>query len=204
MENILPRLNSFFASPIPFIAAGKDWLDIATSLATILGIFTFGIEYFRQRRESRFALAQQLIGEMDSDEMMIFAVNRLDWAAGKMPIPNYWKETVGMSFIVPNNEKLYNALRPKLTESTVEDSSSLFQRHSFVRLFNHLEKLALLERNGNLNIRDLKSIAWIAKELVNYKYAGKFEKPDYFLPAIKAWYPQKVLLVFIYKLNSLV
>jgi hypothetical protein len=146
-------------------------------------------------RLSKVALAQQMSSELAQDELLSFAVNRLDWGAGLVQIPPSWRESPDTAF-VPFDIKLFKTAL--LTDFQVSQNPvGMLYRHSFIRLYDHLTRVASLENNGLIELGDLPAHGWIANQLRDWSYISAEERSTFFLEAIAAWYPDGLALKLI-------
>ncbi len=146
-------------------------------------------------RLSRVALAQRMSSELAQDELLSFAVNRLDWGAGLVQLPPSWRASPEIAF-VPFDIDLFK--RALLTDFKVSrDPIGMLYRHAFVRLYDYLTRVASLEKDGLIELRDLPAHGWIANQLSDWPYINTEERSTFFLAAIKAWYPDGLALNLI-------
>lgn len=188
----------------------KDAADVAQILMAACAFFALagvGLEYLAQKRRSRLEHAQRVVEGFDRDELIVFAVTCLDWAAGMIPVPTAWQQAMADrpaepdedsqngfdrmeqkaigSLIRPDPKAIYIALRLQLNDKTNASPVLLLYRHAFVRLLNHFERIEDLRALGVIGVADLRSIAWIAEQLTHWRYGS----PDIFAAAIDGWYP---------------
>jgi hypothetical protein len=157
------------------------------AIAAVFGLAAAAFEYHRQRQRARLELGQQLIERMDTDEMIAFAVKSLDWAAGEIPVPEPWRDIVKSPSIPPKPIEIVAALETKLSDQTAKDPVRLLYRHSFVSLFNHLERIEDLRSAGAVKTSDLGTMSWLTQQLDAWQYNPFPDRPA-FRPALEAWY----------------
>jgi hypothetical protein len=149
----------------------------------------------RQARMSRVVSAQQMTSELAQDELLSFAVNRLDWGAGLVQIPPSWRTSPDIAFVQFDITLFRKALLPRFEVS--QEPVGMLYRHSFIRLYDHLTRVGSLVKGGLIELRDLPAHGWIANQLSEWMYVSAEERPTFFLAAIKAWYPDGLALGLI-------
>lgn len=154
------------------------------------------IEYFRQRRQARIELAEELVEKFTSDEMILFATTTLDWGTGLIPVPEKWRDVVRTSSIPWQFDDIFNGTRYRLNGPTRASPAALLHRHGFVHLFNHLERIAILWEAGAVRIPDLKAMTWVARQIDDWEYARNQKNPythgrtkGLFAKTLAVWYP---------------
>lgn len=170
---------------------------IGVVLAVASGIWAL-LEYLRQQREKRAAQAAELEARFDDDPKLNFAVTLLDWGVGRLPVPPDYAGFLGGANMAHDIGVLRDAVRPGLTQATIESPAGTLYRLMFVNLFNHLERSLRLWRRGYVLAEDLPQTAWVIGQLCKWTYAGQDgtaaggEPEKFFLPAMAAWYPDVV------------
>lgn len=167
-----------------------------TAIVAFAGLIGIPAEYRRQRTQSRLELAQKLIECFQSDDMIAFAVTSLDWGDGIIPVPMAWRDVIGAASIIPDPKELLAAVEYGLTDKTKKDPVRLLYRHSFVSLFNHLERMEDLRSAGAVTASDLLPIVWIAAYIDEWPYNPYPDKPP-FRDALNGWYEEGKLLRLI-------
>jgi hypothetical protein len=167
-----------------------EWIEACVALLAALVGYA---EYRRHRRESRVKLAQDLVEKLDKDELLFFSVTTLDWGAGLIPVPPSWQAFTGASQIAFNLDLIKDALNPSLTPQTASDPIRLLYRRAFVHLFNHLERIAYLVKDGSLELGDLGNLEWVLTQLLNWEYAPSDIRKTIFRNPIQRWYSDGVL-----------
>jgi hypothetical protein len=176
-----------------------DWIQACVAfVAVCVAIW----EYYKHRRESRLQLAQALIGRLETDELLFFSSTTLDWGAGLIPVPPSWQAFVGSPKVTFDLDLIRDALNPGLSAKTATDPTRLLYRHSFVHLFNFLERIAYLVKNGAIDLEDLQNLVWLSKQLRSWQYAPKEIREKIFGDAIAAWYPDEMLNALIKRLAA--
>jgi hypothetical protein len=190
---MIPLLMDIVAPFEAHSGGTAEWVSAIGEIVTAcIGIVAGCIawrEYNEKRRRERLALAQRLIDRLSTDEMLRFAVTRLDWGTAILPVPSTWRGIIGEASIKLNVDELYDSLRPGLTDQTRNDPKRLLYRHAFVELFDFLERLDNLLDSEAIEVRDLEPIAWILEQLSDWPYAKPHKPEDFFLPALREWYP---------------
>ena len=190
-----------------------EWVkpELLTALAAIAGL-GFGffeyrrrqeraeLEHSRERSQAQLEVAQKLIEQFDSDEMISFAVTVLDWAAGIIVVPAAWRELVGKAGITPHPSEVIDATSYALSDDTRKDPTRLLYRHAFVRLFNHLERIEDLRVSDAIAIADLRPVMWLVRELHSWTYYPGTEWP--FQAAMDGWYAKGKLMGLLQALLS--
>ena len=176
-----------------------------SATVTVLAFIAVVWEYRHQIRQRRLELAQEISHKLEEDETLLFAVTCLDWAAGTIPIPDRWRAVIDRSEISPNIGLLRVALEPGIANtlqlpSALDSKICLLLRHSFVSLFNQLERLEQLHRCRAVDLEDLSAFGWIAAQLTDWEYIDADERPVFFMNAIISWYKCNDLNRFIYEL----
>lgn len=169
---------------------------VATAITAVFALAVTWFEYRRQKGKARLELAQGLIDRLETDEMIAFAVKSLDWAAGQIPVPATWRAIVKCDSIPPNPHKLAAAVKMQLTEETARDPVLLLYRHSFVSLFNHLERIEDLRQTKAVKTADLGTMSWLAGELKDWRYDPNPAQPA-FRSALDGWYEKGKLFQLI-------
>ena len=170
--------------------------ETIAAVAAVVGLVGAAFEYWRQKRQSRLELAQRLIEQFRSDEMIAFAVTSLDWGDGIIPVPVAWRDAVNKAWITPDPKELVAAVEYGLSKDTAKDPLRLLYRHSFVSLFDHLERIEDLRLAGAVTVSDLQPMVWIAEQLDNWLYNPYPGKPP-FRDALNGWYAKGKLLRLI-------
>jgi len=161
------------------------WVSAIVALAALALVPR---EYYNQRRQHQLETALGLIDQLRTEEMLSFAVTTLDWGTGKIPAPQLWKSVIDEP-VVWNWQVIHDATRPQITQPTVDDVTRLLYRHSFVALFNHLERMGELLERGVINVEDLRSLSWVCQQLVSWDYAPPPLQNGYFDETLQLWYP---------------
>jgi hypothetical protein len=169
---------------------------VATAIIAAIALVATWIEYRRQKRSARLELAQGLIDRLETDEMIVFAVKSLDWAGGQIPVPATWRAIVQCESIPPDPHELAAAVEMQLTEKTAQNPVRLLYRHSFVSLFNHLERIEDLRQKNAVKTADLGTMSWLAGELKDWRYDPNPGEPA-FRPALDGWYEKGKLFQLI-------
>jgi hypothetical protein len=167
---------------------GQDWPAWISAIVSVIAFVAVLLEYVRQRRSTRLQLAQQMIERLDDDPMLQFAATSLDWGAGLAVIPTDWRDVVGRPSVEVDVDLIAESVSPVLTKSVAEDPLKLLYRHAFVHLFNHLERIGALLRNGAVVADDLAPMAEMAGQLKWWDYASDANK-QCFGAAMDRWYP---------------
>ena len=87
-------------------------------------------------------------------------------------------------------------MKMQLTPETAHDPVLLLYRHSFVSLFNHLERIEDLRQTKAVKTADLGAMAWLAGELKDWRYDPNPAQPA-FRSALDGWYEKKKLFGLI-------
>lgn len=166
---------------------------IGTMLAGAGAIVAIGItvwQYFALKRQRRFELARRLLGELESNDLLRFAVTCIDWGAGLIPVPKAWRPILGQPIIEHDVQLLWEALRTDLSVRVESDTKGMLYRHAFVALFNHLERLWFYLAQGAIEEKDLASLAWLARQVWCWPYAKpyKLDPRQFFMEAARNWY----------------
>lgn len=181
-----------------------DWLEVIIGLATpfIAGVSALYVclEYRRSKRWKAGELAMALVGELDRDPTLALACQSLDWGVGPLLIPERYRaffppDAAGeLPKLMQHDTRIMaTALEPSLRQQTLSDPRGLVYRHCFVRLFEHLENIGRLLRNGQLDETDLRSLHYWLENIHAYPYAPHGVAGDkVFLPALKAWQYRQV------------
>ncbi len=182
----------------PYAALSPEWLSaLAETLTAVVAIAAGCVawkEYSEKRRRDQVELAQRLMDNLSTDELLRFAVTRLDWGVAILPVPSNWRAVIGTESIELNAQDLYDAMRPALTDETRKNPTRLLYRNAYVELFSFLERLGNLLEAGAIHADDLKPMEWILDQLANWRYAISYKPEDFFLPAINEWYPGSSLV----------
>jgi hypothetical protein len=179
-----------------------DVANVVVILVTLVGLWFAFNEYQDQRRRAKLELAQELVRRFDEDDMIDFAVTTLDWAEGLLPVPVPWRDVVKEVAIKPDIALLEEALQPDLTDNIAKNPIGLLFRHSFVRLFNHLENIQDLRSRKSIEDADLAPIAYILAQLAKWKYAPQERTQHFFRKSLDDWYPGGKLLRLLDELVS--
>jgi hypothetical protein len=182
------------------VLAAVDYAGWASVLISVIAFGAVVVEYRRQKRQARLQLAQQMIERLDDDPMLRFAITALDWGAGLVIIPDSWRGPVQKPVVPFSLDAVRDGVSPRLTTSTANDPLRLLYRHAFVHLFNHLERIGTLVETDAIDVRDLRPIAWIAHQLLNWSYAPHDEREHFFLGAMSEWYPNGMPEALVKKL----
>lgn len=172
-----------------------DWVTAAsTSIQAVIAVIAAGtvwVQYQAHKNEERSALAMSLTQAIEQDDLAAFAVTSLDWGAGCVIIPPSWRDLFHDRTPEYLAEVVEDALSGSLTEETARNIINQLYRHAFVRLFNHLEIVAIHLKSDPELLEELEPIAWIAHKLLRPDYVGK---KDLYVNALKSWqYPSGVL-----------
>src|SRR5260370_14232649 len=132
--------------------------------------------------------------------MIAFAVKCIDWGTGIIPVPTIWREIVGNPSIVPNPDELAQSVETNISPKTATDPVRLLYRHSFVSLFNHLERIEDLRSIGAVTVADLKPIVWLSKQLNDWGYHSGSISP--FRGALEEGYKRGKLIKPLYSLRQ--
>jgi len=165
------------------------WADVAQTLIAIVAALVVWYEYIEHKKARRADLAATLIARLDADELIAFAVTSLDWGDGLVVTPPAWRD------LLENRKPLYeaaiveDALSPNLNISTATDPLRMLYRQAFVRLFNHLQNVALHVKRERALLSDLGAMADLAHRLSRPLYVPSQEL---YRNAIAAWYPANV------------
>jgi hypothetical protein len=111
-----------------------------------------------------------------------------------IPVPLSWQAFVGSSKVEFDFELIRDALAPQLSHTTATDPVRLLYRHAFVHLFNHLEKIGYLVRDGSISVKDLPNLVWLSQQLLSWNIAPTESRDKIFKEAIELWYPDGVVL----------
>jgi hypothetical protein len=165
------------------------WADVAQTIIAIVAALVVWYEYIEHKKARRADLAATLIARLDADELIAFAVTSLDWGGGLVVVPPAWRD------LLENRKPLYeaaiveDALSPNLNISTAMDPLRMLYRHAFVRLFNHLQVVAVHVKRDPALISGLEPMADLAHRLSRPLYIPSREL---YRNAIAAWYPANV------------
>jgi len=119
-----------------------------------------------------------------------------------IPVPEFWRDVVNASAIPWNLDDIRDAVRPNITRETIASPLRLLYRHSFVHLFNHLERIGDLLQTSAISVSDLGPLTWLVKELTSWRYALPEERDSFFISALNAWYPNGVPKGLLDKVSS--
>jgi hypothetical protein len=169
---------------------------VATAIIAVIALVATWVEYGGQKGKARLELAQGLIDRLETDEMIAFAVRSLDWGAGTIPVPAAWRDIVRQPYITAEPVELAAAVEKQLTPATAQDPVRMLYRHSFVRLFDHLERIEDLRQKQAVETADLATMAWLAKQLRHWSYDPTPQKQA-FQSAIDGWYEEGKLFGLI-------
>ncbi len=96
---------------------------------------------------------------------------------------------------IANPDELAQSVETNISPKTATDPVRLLYRHSFVSLFNHLERIEDLRSIGAVTVADLKPIVWLAKQLNDWEYHSGSISP--FRGALEEWYERGKLIKLI-------
>jgi len=174
------------------------WADVAQTLIALVGALVVWYEYREHKKSRRADLAAALTAHLDADDLIAFAVNSLDWGAGLVVVPQAWRD------LLDDRKPLYeaaiveDALSATLSNSTATDPLRMLYRQAFVRLFNHLQTVAIHVNRDPVLLSELEPVADLAHRLSRPLYVPT---RDLYRNAIAAWYPADVW-VLIEALNQ--
>ncbi|MER8910968.1 hypothetical protein NKH99_25455 [Mesorhizobium sp. M0854] len=177
----------------------SEMVSALIALAAFVGVLC---EYLQTRRRRRLELAQELTSQLELNEILRFATTSLDWGAGLVPVPSEWRAIVDEPAIEPSLESMRIALIPEFSRSLQQDKIALMYRHSFVILFNHLERAKDLCEKRAILIEDLSTLGWVSAQLVDWDYAPRTLARRFFMDALRGWYPGSRLDEFVEELAS--
>jgi hypothetical protein len=185
-----------------------EWIS---AIIAVFALVAVGVEYFRQKerdaiedtqqkRRDQLQLAQAMIEQLSTNEMLLFATTTLDWGDAIILVPGPWREVVKSPCVHWNLADIRDALQPQLSPETRTNPVRLLYRHAFVQLFNHLERMDDLLRSDAISLSNLKPLSELARQLESWDYARGLtleEKEQLFSKPIKAWYPDNAPKHFI-------
>ncbi|MGH7022225.1 MAG: hypothetical protein ACREEB_01395 [Caulobacteraceae bacterium] len=177
----------------------ESWLESAGALlgglAASVAVGVTIWQYFVEKSRRKFELASRLIGQLEGCEMLAFAVTCVDWGDGLIPTPSSWQPIVGSPMIKQDAGLLGEALRFELSDRVRGDPTGMMYRHAFVALFNHLERVQRHVDEGSIRAKDLRSLAWLARELSHWSYAAlaEIDPNRFFMEAAEGWYRDGVV-----------
>ena len=160
------------------------------------------LEHERQQKQARIELAQRLMEQVETDEMIRFATTSLDWSAGVIPVPMVWRDIIKEPMVQADPAAVIEATQRNLTDRVRNDPKKLLIRHAFVALFNLLDRVESLRSVEAIDIRDLQPIEWIAHRLMKWQYAPGPDKRDQFRGALDGWYEPGKLMRLILLLRN--
>jgi hypothetical protein len=175
--------------------AMEDYGSVSERMSAGVSVLAFVAvvwEYRNQARRTRLELAQTLSRELETDEILLFAVTCLDWTAGTIPIPERWRAVIGKPDYRPDLLLMERALNCQLLPDIINNPSGLLLRHAFVSLFNQIERVQGLYERQAVKMEDLSSFGWIAAQLTNWQYIACGKRRTFFLNAVTAWYGAKL------------
>jgi hypothetical protein len=175
------------------------WVEIVNKLATpaiaAVSAFYVFLQYNRSQRWKATDLAATLLERLNTDQALVLACQALDWGVGPLIIPDKYRplfrsdvsaEAPGVMEHDPG--VLCLAVQPPLNERTLLDPRGLVYRYCFITLFNYLDNMYKLLKDGQVFDSDVEEIKYWLEMLRDYKYApNTIEGTQVFQPAIRAW-----------------
>jgi hypothetical protein len=171
------------------------WSAIAQAVIALVAAVFVWHEYRGHQKARRDDLARSLAAVLDTDELIAFAANSLDWGGGLVVAPPGWRDLLEHPAPLYDAAHVEDALQVRLTGSTQSNPLRLLYRHAFVRLFNHLEIVALHVKRDPALLIELEAIADVAHRLCRPHYVQltrKLPERDLYRTALLGWYPPEV------------
>jgi hypothetical protein len=169
-------------------AAISAWASVAQTALASLGAVFIWREYQAHQKGRRTDLALSLSAALDSDELLMFASNSLDWGGGLVVTPPSWRDLLDTPRSQFNRADVEDALDVGLSDTTQTNGVRMLFRYAFVRLFNHLEIVAQQVRKDPALLDELESMADVAHRLRRPLYV----RTSLYETAVKAWYSAEV------------
>jgi hypothetical protein len=150
-------------------------------------------QYFIQKRRREFEVASSLVSALSTDEVLHFAVTCVDWGRGLIPVPQRWEKIIGSPCITHHVPTFGKAVEIKLLPQVSTDPQAMLYRHSFVALFDHLERIQQQLDHKAIHLEDLDSLGWLARQLEDWPYAKIWglDGKTFFMNAARAWYDRQ-------------
>jgi hypothetical protein len=106
------------------------------------------------------------------------------------PIPEQWKPIIGCAYITQDITKLSKALHVDLLPDIATDPIGMLYRHSFVALFDYLERIEQNLDRRAIHLEDLDSLRWLARNLLDWPFAKRLNHDGrtFFMAAANGWY----------------
>jgi hypothetical protein len=153
----------------PLVAA------VSAAIAAIGAAFVYR-QYHRQQNWRRGDLAAALLNKLGSDDELAFACLSLDWGTGPLIVPERYRPLLRKfnhhdeAVIDHDTNALALALEPQLNDQTRASAQGLIYRHTFDKLFNHLNDIGRLVESDQLDVRDLDGLTYWLKRISEYGY----------------------------------
>jgi hypothetical protein len=180
------------------------WNGLAQTLIALVGAVVVWYQYREYQKARRADLAITLVCQLDTDDLIAFAVSSLDWGAGYVLVPATWRDLVEDRKPIYAAANIEDALTPKLTLATSKDPLRILYRRSFVRLFDHLQIVALHVKRDPKLLDKLEPMADLAHRLCRPLYVQTKEQQKsrpLYRHAIAEWYPGGEVLAFVEALD---
>jgi hypothetical protein len=180
------------------------WTDIMIAVTTagqfivaVVAAYVVWREYSGHKRERRVTLAAGLIAKLTDDELISFAAVSLDWGSGLIVAPSGWRHLFPQENNLVYSDKIVeDALIPTITDTTRSSPLGLLYRHTFVRLFDHLEIVMMYCQKDALLIDELGGLGSVANRLMKPLYVQRELDPEnrpLYKIAITKWYSSDLL-----------
>jgi hypothetical protein len=156
-------------------------------------------QYHRSVAWKKSDLAANMVSRLETDEELAFACRALDWGIGPLIVPERYRPLLKAassdpdSVVAHDTWSMYVALRPRLTEETLNDPRGLIYRYCFDKLLAHLDDANRLLKGRQVCKIELNGLQYWIKKLADYRYrpndkAGrKVRGVDVFQPFIAAY-----------------
>jgi hypothetical protein len=169
----------------------QEAAEAATAVGSVGAAIVVVAEYLRQQRLKKSDRASELEAALQTDPLLSLAATILDWGAGTLPLPEDLRAYTSENGLTQDLPLLFKALRPKLLAEVEASRTGTLYRITFVALFNYLQRAAQLWQRNYIVTADIALTRDLAKQLINWEYAQLGGQPAaaWFLPAMKAWYP---------------
>ena len=163
----------------------------ASALIAAFGAVYVYRQYRRAQEWRRGDLAAALMGRLESDQELAFAIQALDWGTGPILVPERYRPLM-KKFHIEDDAVLEHdtaimaaAMEPQLNKATLSSAQGLIYRHCFIKLFNHLENVSRLVASDQVSVDDLRGLEYWLRRISSYNYApdGR-ERSEIFQPAL--------------------
>jgi len=169
-------------------------------IAGVSALYVY-LQYRRSQQWKATDLAATLLARLETDPTLSLACHSLDWGLGPLLIPEQYQRlfpreagTGEYPGVMQHDTSIMAlALEPQLNQATLDDPRGLVYRYCFIKLFNYLDSLSTLLKDGQIRKRDLGELTYWLERIHSYPYApSSTSGTRMFQPALKAWGYSKV------------